>query len=103
MNLADIDGPLLRGGAFDRRGPEDGVDFSILDDLALRLGSFGGNLLHLDFRGLPRIEDEFSEITSVHQLEVASGENGGPRCDDLYHREKLLLDPLGWVAAALDA
>ena len=39
--LADIDGPLPRSGAFDWGGTEDGIDLPILDDLALRLGSFG--------------------------------------------------------------
>ena len=50
-----------------RRGVEDGVNLPILDDLALRLGSFRGDL-HFDFRRLPGIEDELSEISSIHQL-----------------------------------
>jgi len=64
--LIVVDGPFSRGGAFDRGGAENGIDFLILDGLALPSRDFGGPLLLFGLRGLPRVEDKFLEIPSVY-------------------------------------
>jgi len=59
--LIDVDGPFPRGGAFDRGGTKDGIDFPILDGMPLLLRDLRGALLYIGLRGLSGVEDKLLE------------------------------------------
>ena len=51
MNLIDVNGLFSGGGAFDRGGAEDSIDFPILNGLALLLQDLRGDFFPLISKG----------------------------------------------------